>query len=517
MDQKENNTIKNEKTAIDPKQLEGLNEEQLNRLLADLLQIKAEKGMAAENAATEQKNAEESKTEEENAILFPDPTCFDRAMEDAERDPKAQTASVITQAPTALTRTHPLTGTEDMDDATVAIYRDLVERRKKSRRLLFILLSACALLVLVTVLFISHFVNYKPPVDEKNPFVTGESGDNIEDVGTGEGEAFGTNEVLPSISDRNPRREEVYNFLVLGIDRAANLSDVIMIVSYDVKNADINVLALPRDTYINVGANYNKLNSYFAAQYNNSRKTGAERYIDAIEGMMDFIENGLCIKLDRYICMDLAGFREIVDAIGGVTVDIPFHMEYNDPAQDLYIDLPAGEQHLDGERAEHFVRFRKGFFNGDIGRISMQRLFLTAFAKQVKENLTVQGAVNMASSMLEHVTTDLSLRDISYFAKHAISVDLDSISFETLPGDGVNNPDSGASYYVIYSGAVLSIVNDAFNVYTQKITTEVFLQNNQSFTSDEQYIREIYDSGLSGEGSVSAGELDRTSADASNT
>ncbi len=504
MDHKENNAVHGEKTALDPKQLEGLSEEQLNKILADLLQIKAEKGLAEHPTIEAVIAPEEKKEAEEPSVLFPDPTCFDRAMEDAERDPKAQTANVVTQAPMTLTRTRPMSDTEDMDDATVSIYRDLVERRKKRHRLLYILISVSAVLLIAIVLFAVSFANHKPNVDDTPAFETGE-GTGTGDIVTGDS---GNGETPPSVTDSYQRRDEVYNFLVLGIDRAANLSDVIMVVSYDVKNKDINVLALPRDTYINVGANYNKLNSYFAAQYNNSRKTGEERYIDAIKGMMTFIENGLCIKLDRYICMDLAGFREIVDAVGGVTVDVPMDMKYADPEQDLYIDLKAGEQHLNGAKAEQFVRFRKGYVNGDIGRISAQRLFLTAFAKQVKENLTVQGAINIAGAMLEYVMTDVSLADIGYFAKHAISVDLADISFVTLPGDGVNNPESGASYYVLYADATRKTVNGSFNVYTREITAEVFLQNNRRFTSEDAYIKEIYYSTLSGDGVVSAGALD---------
>ena len=286
-----------------------------------------------------------------------------------------------------------------------------------------------------------------------------------------------------------------------------------MVVSYDVAEQDIHVLSLPRDTYINVGSSYHKLNAYFSASYNRSASRGAERYRDAIEAMASFIENGLCIRLDRYICMDTAGFREIIDAIGGVDMEVPFDMDYEDPEQDLYIHLKAGYQHLDGEKAEQFVRIRSGYLEGDIGRISAQRLFLTALANQVKTKLDLSSAVSIAKTALQYVTTDLSVAEIGYFAKNAFSVDLAKMTFTTLPGGGVINPDTGASYYVMYAENVRKIVNEQFNVYNREITREVFLSNAKNFTNTASYISSVFLSEINDSGTVTAGDIQTSTPD----
>ena len=545
--------------------LDSLTEEQVNELLTRLNQLKKQRAeaKAAESAQTDtvtadirppipkpQTSGEDAEhaavlrkadaaaqaldaaqtsappAETDNpAIIYPDPACFEELGEapnhEIDYDPSMSTYSgedtptKAYSAPDSDYDTRPLSS-DDMDEATIAVYRGLVLRRRRQRRLLIALITAFGLLLLTIAVFAGYMTLYRPTLDDDTPSFWGEESTVTDDSGsdtTDDSAAVSDNVVAPIVDDSYARREDVYNFLVLGVDRAANLSDVIMVVSYDVKNGEIHVLSLPRDTYINVGASYHKLNAYFSAAYNRSAEKGTERYRDAIESMSAFIERGLCIKLDRYICMDTAGFREIIDAIGGVDMEVPFDMDYEDPEQDLYIHLKAGYQHLDGAKAEQFVRFRSAYLEGDIGRISAQRLFLTALANQVKTKLDVSTAVSIAKTAIDYVTTDLTVAEIGYFVKSALSVDMDSISFTTLPGGGVINPDTGASYYVMYAETVRNIVNDRFNVYTREITREVFLSNSTKFTSDASYISAVFLAEIPDSGKLTAGELESGAPD----
>ncbi len=467
----------------------------------------------------------------EDVVILPDPSCFehlgDEPKSGIDYDPSmstytgTDTADDQTKTPSAAANndydTRPLSS-DDMDEQTIAIYRDLVRKRRRQRHLLISVIS-----VFVTLLFIiggltAYLCLYEPTIDDEPPsFWFDDSGDtqpmNSGDPVQSDAMLTDTNLQAPVITDSYARRENVYNFLVLGVDRAANLSDVIMVVSYDITEQNLHVLSLPRDTYINVGSSYHKLNAYFSASYNRSASRGAERYRDAIEAMASFIENGLCIRLDRYICMDTAGFREIIDAIGGVDMEVPFDMDYEDPEQELYIHLKAGYQHLDGEKAEQFVRYRSGYLEGDIGRISAQRLFITALANQVKTKLDLSSVVSIAKTSLQYVTTDLSVAEIGYFAKNAFSVDMDKVTFTTLPGGGVINPDTGASYYVMYAENVRKIVNEQFNVYEREITREVFLSNAKHFTNTASYISAVFLSEINDSGTVTAGDIQTNTPD----
>ena len=467
----------------------------------------------------------------DDTVIFPDPSCFEHLGEEPKSgvdfDPSMSTYTgadtdnahhSAEQSTVSSYDTRPLSS-DDMDEETIAVYRTLVHKRRRQRQLLITLITLCSVFLIFGVSLSAYLLFYEPNIDMTPPsFLT----DNTPSDGTsavipgitpdGNADPNDGSVQAPLLYDNYARRDDVYNFLVLGVDRAANLSDVIMVVSFDVKKQNIHVLSLPRDTYINVGSVYHKLNAYFSASYNRSASRGTERYRDAIESMASFIENGLCIRLDRYVCMDTAGFREIVDAIGGVDMDIPFDMDYEDPEQQLYIHLKAGYQHLDGEKAEQFVRFRSGYLEGDIGRISAQRLFITALANQVKTRLDLASAVSIAKTATQYVTTNLTVAEIGYFAKHAFSVDMTNVTFTTAPGGGVINPDTGASYYVMYAENVRKLVNEQFNVYDREITREVFLSNSRKFTNEAPYISDVFLSESKSSGTVSA---DNVSSDAS--
>ena len=485
---------------------------------------KADEAEAALNMDIDD-NADVTAHDDSDTVIFPDPSCFDH-LGDAPKngvdyDPSLSTYvgdaadNPADEAP-APTVAEPSADTEDdnTDEATVAMYRDLVRKHRRQRNLLITLIVICSVFVLLFAGIGAYLTLYKPTVDDAPPpFWSGEvqTDSNGVEIFVPSGDGADGNDVVqgaaPVITDHYTRRKDVYNFLVLGVDRAANLSDVIMVISYDISKQTIDVLSLPRDTYINVGSTYHKLNAYFAASYNRSASRGTERYRDAIQSMASFIENSLCIRLDRYICMDTAGFREIIDAIGGVDMDVPFDMHYEDPDQQLYIHLDAGFQHLDGAKAEQFVRFRSGYLEGDIGRISAQRLFLTALANQVKSSLDLSSAVSIAKTTLAYVTTDLTVAEIGYFAKNAFSVDMDNVTFTTLPGGAAFNPDTGASYYVMYAENVRKIVNEHFNVYDRDISREVFLANSKKFTNEASYISSVFMTEIKNNGTVSADEI----------
>ena len=80
--------------------------------------------------------------------------------------------------------------------------------------------------------------------------------------------------------------------------------------------------------------------------------------------------------------VSLDAFVDIVDLMGGIEFDVPMDMFYEDPSQDLYIDLKAGLQKLDGYEAMGLVRFRKGYVDQDLGRVDIQRQFISACMDQ---------------------------------------------------------------------------------------------------------------------------------------
>jgi len=211
---------------------------------------------------------------------------------------------------------------------------------------------------------------------------------------------------------------EATNVLLIGKDPAYSNYDTLIIASVDEKNQTVRLVDLPRDIYIdytdsiladlkeNAGEFYHekgsrKLNAAHVVgkkiNYSPQNKRFAGK--NGINFLTDLIDEIFGIHIDDYMAIETDGFREMVDYFGGVVVDVPYPMHYEDPMQDLYIHLEPGLQVLDGEKAEGFVRFRQGY-NKDGRMVSYSRaentfLFLKSFFKQhvTLRNLTKAGKV----------------------------------------------------------------------------------------------------------------------------
>ncbi len=299
------------------------------------------------------------------------------------------------------------------------------------------------------------------------------------------------------ICAQEARKAGYYTFLVCGVDNAAHNTDVMMLVSVDGAQKCVNILQIPRDTFVNpekAGFRVTRVNGICAAAYNASAEKGREKA--AMETLCESIEAALCVVIDRYVLMDTAAFVKIIDAVGGVEYDIPRDMHYEDPVQGLSINLKAGKQRLSGAEAEQFVRYRAGYATGDVGRVEAREGFLAALFAQMREKLSPAKALKIAGELMHDVTTDMSLSDMAYFAKALYGVENENFHIKTLAGSAVQNPKTGAwTYYALNKRLALDDINKYMNARKEEITHEDF-DKNALFTDDPEgenpYISEYY-------------------------
>jgi LCP family protein required for cell wall assembly len=219
---------------------------------------------------------------------------------------------------------------------------------------------------------------------------------------------------------------KVINILIVGLEDKR--SDTIMLVSFDRKSGDLNILSIPRDTY------------FYRSGYENpgDKKINAIYSSVGIKGLMKSVENIMEIPVHNYVTVDYEAVENVVDIIGGVEVDVPFHMEYEDPYDNppLKIDIPAGTQVLDGEHALQYLRFRHnndmttGYKDGDIGRIKAQQEFVKS---AIKKSLSFKLPV-VVKETYSHIKTDLSLSDMLLLASDAVNFSTDKLETAILPG-----------------------------------------------------------------------------------
>lgn len=236
------------------------------------------------------------------------------------------------------------------------------------------------------------------------------------------------------------------NILVIGRDQIAGLTDVMMLLSLNPTDHSVGLLQIPRDTYAAYTRNsYRKINGAYA------RLQG--------DGLTAFVRDNMAIPVDHYVCVNLSVLGEMVNAIGGVRLTIPQDMDYDDPEQGLHIHLKAGEQVLDGDTAKMFVRFRSGYAMADVGRMDAQKLFLSALARQVKENLTIPQMITLIGQCFGKVKTNMSLRECIGCIKEMWKVDLSSLHMTTLPGGTARmQGKSGAWYYILNREATVALL-----------------------------------------------------------
>lgn len=254
------------------------------------------------------------------------------------------------------------------------------------------------------------------------------------------------------------------NFLVCGVDEAETRTDVIFIVNFDSKSGTIKLLSVPRDTYTEVLPSVKEKVSSVGRSIPNVVKINAVHAYAGKEVGMECLEmqleDLLGIDIDNYVLFNIDAFKAVVDIIGGVDMYVPYDMYYSDPVQGLYINLKEGQQLLNGDTAEQLVRNRQ-YVNGDLGRIEVQQMFISAFVKQVMNTDTIiSNAPSLIKAAFEYLETDMSITDMLNYVKYIEDLKSSEILTETLPGYA--QYINGASYYIADTSSIGKAVDEIF-------------------------------------------------------
>jgi LCP family protein required for cell wall assembly len=253
------------------------------------------------------------------------------------------------------------------------------------------------------------------------------------------------------------------NVLLLGVNDG--LTDTIMLVSYDMKNQHVDIISVPRDTYYGRKGGSSPGSLKINAIY---KKDGAVGTARAVSDVL------LGIPIHYYAVITYDGIGRIVDSIGGVPMDIPFHMYYKDPTDEppLYIDIPKGPIVLDSSNVGQFLRFRKGspgypgYPDGDIGRIKAQQEFMkSAFRQALGFQLP-----KVAKTVIQNVDSDLPLSMALKIVAKAPGLKGEDIQTWLTPGkSGMKN---GASYWWVDKEAIEEMLMEIYSIKTEEQQSE---------------------------------------------
>ena len=281
--------------------------------------------------------------------------------------------------------------------------------------------------------------------------------------------------VAPMVVDESSPYYEMYmntnrvNILLCGL--ADGNTDTIMVLSYDMDTHMADVISIPRDTYYHRSGykNYGamKINAIYRG-YKNPEE-GIARLASAVSEIL------YGMPIHYYCIVEYDGIREMMDIIGGVKVNVPFHFKYEDPTPgyELYIDIPEGEQMITSENVIEFLRFRhtnpkyarqgyKSYFGGDIQRTETQRQFMVAALKETMRGgnvLKVAKAALSSPNFNSNLTYGIAVK----IAKNVIGgLDPDSVDMFMLPGtdDMINN----LSFWVMNSTKTGEMMQEIYAV-----------------------------------------------------
>ncbi len=243
------------------------------------------------------------------------------------------------------------------------------------------------------------------------------------------------------------------NLLAVGVNDG--LTDTIMLVSWDMDTNKVDLISVPRDTYYERPGYSSPGQKKINAAY--SSDDGIVATANAVSDVL------MGIPINYYAVIDYEAVEAIVDGVGGVPIDVPKAMRYDDPYDDppLHIDIPAGQQTLDGEHAVQYLRYRHGYANGDIGRVEAQQVFMKSLFSQCIDN----GILDSAKLITSNVKSDVTLGAASKYALKAMGLENDSITTYTVPGEG--QYIGKTSYYVYDVEKTKEMLTSIYQISTE--------------------------------------------------
>ncbi len=317
------------------------------------------------------------------------------------------------------------------------------------------------------------------------------------------------------------------NVLIIGVDEGENRSDTIMLASLDGYSNRVNILSIPRDTMVTINGTTQKINAAMAisalsksddsddADNTSDDRNDADDREDTDdtsgdredrdngddEGDGDEEEAGIAngsedalinmiksltgLPIHYFVTVNFNAFIELIDAVDGVDFDVPYDMDYDDPVQDLHIHLTAGEQHLDGQLAHDFVRYRHNndgsapgeYVMGDEGRIHWQQEFIKELINQKLNAYYLSKIGDIYDVFKDNVKTNLTFADVLKNLNALSKISVEDINAYQLPGESEYTNDLW--YYVQDREATAELISNVFRPQSRE-EWEAYLAEQES-------------------------------------
>lgn len=353
-------------------------------------------------------------------------------------------------------------------------------KKRKKKKPVIILSAILAILAVIAILLCALY--FSRPFAEQD--LGGESGDKLADYET-----------------PKPLQGKSMNILLLGIDEGAagnnretHLSDVMLVVNYDIENKKAHVLQIPRDTYVD---NKYKTGGYYKMNGIINQKQGG------ITGLIKAIDGNFKLPVDHYVRIGIDDLRMIVDALGGITVDSPWEFTRNG------YSFVKGKQKMDGKMAEIFVRERH-LLHGieELRRQDSQKAFMSGLMDRLLEADTGD-VIKLMPVLAQNVKTDFSVQEMISLASMIKGLKKEDVVFHTPPGSYVQRykTPNGKSLdvYGMNKQATADMLNEFFRAHTSPVSADALdiVQITDKITIHDSE-KDLTQTGADGKGNTSS-------------
>lgn len=293
---------------------------------------------------------------------------------------------------------------------------------------------------------------------------------------------------LSKITFGNVFLGEPINILLLGVDAGDGntRTDTMMVASLDPKTKTINIISIPRDTRI-----------YLAD--NQPAKINAAHAIGGATKALEETEKLLGISIPYYIRVNFQGFKEVVDALGGVEINVEKRLYYVDRAGDTYIDIGPGLHKLNGQQALNYARFRHDAL-GDLGRVKRQQAFLQALASEFFKPENIIKWPSLIKEASNYVETNMTIADMTSLSTMVKGFQGKTITMSTIPGSA--QYIDGISYFLPDSEGLTELVKE--KIFRQGVDSS---QQNQGVQTGSIKVEVLNGTNIGGQAKKLADQL----------
>lgn len=233
------------------------------------------------------------------------------------------------------------------------------------------------------------------------------------------------------------------------VNSFTGVSDAILLLRFNPQNQKLTILSIPRDTKAHIPG-------YGVAKINAANEEGGPAL--AAQSISDLLGG---VPINGYLRINVQGVEKLIDALGGVTVYVPKDMQYTDHSQHLYINLKKGQQHLNGDQALQFLRFRYDRY-GDIGRVQRQQMLMRAVIDKALNPEVIFKSPKILSIIEEHIDTNLTVEELIALSRFAANTSKINVEMLLLPGEFNGDGRETISYWLPHQPEIGKIMTEHF-------------------------------------------------------